>query len=250
MNVRHIVGMGGGGFSMEDDPALDDFVLSLARRSPPRLCLVPTASADSSDFLVQFYRAFSGRAVLNDLTLLGTPQRPRQPRKASDLERFVLEQDVLYVSGGSSVNLLALWRAHGLDRILRLAWEQGVVLAGISAGLVCWFEASITTAFGEPRPLYDGLGLLQGSASPHYDMSPGRRARYRALIQEGMPEGYGVDECAALHFRGTELAEVVSSRPDAYAYRLTRGPDGVTETRLPTRYLGAGGAAAESGEDA
>lgn len=245
--LRHIVGMGGGGFSMDDEPLLDDFVLQLARRSPPRLCLVPTASSDSSDFIVQFYRAFNGRAVLNDLTLLGTPQRPRQPPRARDLERFVLEQDILYVSGGSTLTLLALWRAHGLDLILRKAWERGVVLAGISAGLVCWFEAHISSAFGEPQPIYDGLGLLEGSASPHYDVSPGRRAKYASLIQGGMPEGYGVDECAALHFVGTELAEVVSSRPDAYAYRLARGPEGVTETRLPTRYLGAATVAERDG---
>jgi dipeptidase E len=230
--TRHIVGLGGGGFSMEpENRLLDDFILSLSRRRPARLCLIPTASGDESSFILSFYRAFSGRAICSDLTLI----EARRTRSTDALERFVLEQDIVYVSGGSSVNLLALWRAHGLDRILRTAWENGVVLAGISAGLVCWFEDSITSSFGAPTRLGGGLGLLKGSACPHYDASPGRRARYRSMIGEGLPEGYGVDDSAALHFVGTELVEVVSSISDAAAYRVTA----TQEERLPTRFLGA-----------
>jgi dipeptidase E len=233
--VRRILGMGGGGFLMEpDNPLLDDYVLSLARRQPARLCFVPTASGDSSDVIVKFYRAFSGRAVLNDLCLIGTPQRPAQPPRSSMLERFVLEQDILYVGGGSALDLLALWRAHRLDRVLRAAWEQGVVLAGMSAGMICWFENSITTAFGAPAPLGDGLGFLKGSASPHFDASPSRRVGYRKLIAEGLAPGYGVDDSAALYFEGSELIEAVSSREDAHAYRVTADGD----EEIPTRYLG------------
>jgi peptidase E len=229
---RHIVGLGGGGFSMEpENPLLDDFILSLSRRQPARVCLIPTASGDESSFILSFYRVFSGRAICSDLTLLG----PRQTRAPSSLEQFILDQDIVYVSGGSTVNLFALWRAHGLDRIMRTAWERGVVLAGISAGLVCWFEDSITSSFGSPRRLGEGLGFLKGSACPHFDASPGRRARYRSMIGEGLPEGYGVDDSAALHFVGTELVEVVSSISDAAAYRVTA----TQEERLPTRYLGA-----------
>jgi peptidase E len=118
---------------------------------------------------------------------------------------------------------------------MRTAWERGVVLAGISAGLVCWFEDSITSSFGSPRRLGDGLGFLKGSACPHFDASPSRRADYRSMISDGLPEGYGVDDSAALHFEGTELVEVVSSISDATAYRVTA----THEERLPTRYLGA-----------
>jgi len=237
--VRHIVGMGGGGFSSEpDNPLLDDFVLSLAPRTPARLCFVPTASGDSTNYLVKFYRAFRGRAVLDDLTLTGSAQLPRHPLQTSELEAFVLEQDVLYVGGGNTANMLALWRTHGLDRVLRKAWEQGIVLAGLSAGLICWFEASLSDSFGPPAALHDGLGLLSGSACPHYDGDPARRELYRGLVAEGFPEGYAIDDGAALHFEGTSLSQVVTSRPLARAYRLTRTSAAISEEPLPTRYLG------------
>jgi peptidase E len=188
---------------------------------------------------VKFYRSFSGRAVLDDLTLFGSSMRARRPLATSDLERFVLQQDVLYVGGGNTANMLAVWRVHGLDRVLRTAWESGVVLAGLSAGLLCWFEASLSDSFGGQDALHDGLGFLSGSACPHYAATPSRRAAYHRAIEAGLPEGYGVDDYAALHYEGTRLASVVSSRPDASAYRVTRTSDGVSEERLPARYLGA-----------
>jgi dipeptidase E len=241
MTERHIVGMGGGGFHTEpENPLLDDFVLSLSRRSPARICLVPTASGDYRELIIRFYRAFSGRAIATDLTLLGSPQLPTNPPRSTQLESFVLEQDIIYVSGGNAVNMLALWRAHGLDRVLRKAWEQGVVMAGMSAGLICWFEEFIDSSLtGKPTRMRDGLGMLKGSASPHYDVAPARRAGYRSLVEQGLAEGYGVDESAALHFQGTEFVEAVCSRPDAAAYRIARGADGqVAEEKVPTRFLG------------
>ncbi len=243
MTERHIVGMGGGGFHMEpENPLLDDFVLSLSRRSPARICLVPTAGGDNRELIIRFYRAFSGRAVPTDLTLVGSPQLPTNPPRSSQLESFVLEQDIIYVSGGSAVNMLALWRAHGLDEVLRKAWEQGVVMAGMSAGLICWFEEFIDASMtGKPTRMRDGLGILKGSASPHFDAAGGaRHAGYRSMVEQGLAEGYGVDDGAALHFEGTELAEAVCSRPAAAAYRIARGADGrVGEEKLPTRFLGA-----------
>src|SRR5688500_12747400 len=111
----HIVAIGGGGFSMEpDNPLMDDFVLSLSRRQPARVCFIPTASGDSAEYLVNFYRAFSGRCVPSDLTLVGSPLLPRRPTRSSQLAEFIAEQDVIYVGGGNTANLLALWRAHGL----------------------------------------------------------------------------------------------------------------------------------------
>lgn len=125
--------------------------------------------------------------------------------------------------GGNTANMLAVWRVHGVDRILARAWEAGVVLAGLSAGSICWFES------GTP-----------GSHSPHYDGEPERRPTYQRLIAEStLPGGYAADDGAALVFRGTELVEAVASRPAARGYRVVRGPDGdAIETELPTRYLG------------
>ncbi len=225
--------MGGGGFSMEpDNPLLDDFVLSLTGKPQPKVCFVPTASGDASGYVVRFYQAFSAkRASASWLSLF--------PRTEAALREFVLAQDAIYVGGGSTVNLLAVWRAHGLDAILREAWNAGVVLCGVSAGALCWFNGGSTDSFGSGlSPVRDCLGFLPGSFCPHYDGEALRRSTYHQFIADGLPSGYAADDSAALHFVGTELAEVLSSRPSALAYRVARQGDGVTETPLATRFLG------------
>ena len=231
--------MGGGGFQMEpDNPLLDDHVLALARersgRETPRICLIPTATGDDLQVIADFERLFAPpRAEPRVLRLFA--------RVDEDMAAVVGEQDAVYVTGGNTANMLALWRLHGLDRVLREAWNAGVVMAGMSAGAICWFEACTTDSFGpELRPLHGGLGIVDGSLSPHYGGEAQRRPLFRRLIADGtVPPGYGVDDGAALIFRGRELAEVVTSAPDAAAYRVEPdGSGGAIETALPTRYLG------------
>jgi peptidase E len=227
--------MGGGGFSMEpENLALDRFVVSLARAARPRVCFLPTASGDADSYTVGFYRAFVELDCRpTDLQLFR--------RTVADLEAFVLSQDVIYVGGGNTASHLAVWRAHGLDAILRTAWRQGVVLCGISAGMNCWFQQSVTDSFGaaDLAPLHDGVGLLRGSCCPHYDGEERRRPTYLRLVESGeLMDGWAADDGAALVFAGEELEEVVSSRPRAAAYRVERTPDGVTECRVGARYLG------------
>jgi peptidase E len=222
--------MGGGGFSMDpDDPRLDAYVLGLARRPRPRVCFVGTASGESEGYAARFFRTFARHhdAVTTELTLF--------QRTVADLRGFVLEQDVVYVGGGSTANLLAVWRLHGLDAILREALDAGAILCGVSAGMNCWFEASTTDSFGpELAPLHDGLGFIAGSACPHYDGEPRRRPLYRRLVDAGFPPGHAADDGAALCFTAAdELVEAVASRPGARAYRLEPGG----ETALPTRAL-------------
>jgi dipeptidase E len=228
--------MGGGGFSMEpDNPLLDEFVLSLARSSRPRVCFLPTASGDADSYTVRFYRAFAALDCRpSDLRLFD--------RGVLDLESFVCAQDVIYVGGGNTANLLAVWRTHGIDRLLRRAWEEGVVLCGLSAGMNCWFTQSVTDSFGVSRlaPLHDGLGLLPGSCCPHYDGQAQRRPTFHRLISVGeLTDGWAADDGAALVFDGETLSEVVASRPEAAGYRVikTTGSQ-VTEQRIPARYLG------------
>jgi peptidase E len=234
-----IVALGGGGFSMEpENPLLDDFVLSLPRRKRPRVCFIPTASADSSMYIARFYRAFATRCHATDLTLFDPPGLPRQPPRSADLAAFVAQQDIFYVGGGNTAHLLAIWRAHGLDGLLRRAWRDGAVLTGISAGMLCWFEAGLTDSFGGLHRLNDGLGFIRGSACPHYDGEPERREAYRQIIASGAPPGYAVEDGVALHFVGRRLREVVSSRPNAAAYRVALRGSNVIEKRLPVRYLG------------
>jgi dipeptidase E len=233
---RRVVAMGGGGFSMEpENPLFDQFVLSLARSAPARVCFVPTASGDDPGYVAGFYRAFSGLECRpTDLALFD--------RTVSDLYSLVLAQDVIYVGGGNTASALAVWRAHGLDRVLRTAWDRGVVMCGLSAGMNCWFEGSVTDSFDRDRlaPLHDGLGLLPGSACPHYDGEEQRRPTFTRLVAAGeLADGWAADDGAALVFAGRELVEVVMSRPDAGAYRVERTPAGVSEVALPARYLGA-----------
>lgn len=235
----HIVALGGGGFATEpDNPLLDDFVLSLARRQPARVCFVPTASADSAQCIARFYRAFSGRCLPTDLTLFDPPALPRRPPTTGELAAFVAEQDVFYVGGGNTAHLLALWRLHGLDRLLFQAWRNGVVLAGISAGMLCWFEGGVTDSFGGLEALPDGLGFLEGTACPHYDGEAERAPRYRQLITEGLPGGYAVEDGVALHFVGRDFKEAVSSRASARAYRVALSAGQVVETPILARFLG------------
>jgi peptidase E len=235
----HVVAIGGGGFSMEpDNPLLDEFVLSQVRRNRPRICFVPTASGDSATYIARFYRAFSARCEVTDLTLFDPSALPRNPPRTADLAEFVATQDIFYVGGGNTAHLLATWRVHGLDKLLRRAWRRGAVLAGISAGMLCWFQDGLTDSFGGLNALGDGLGLIKGSACPHYDGEAERRDSYHRHIARGMPAGYAADDGVALHFVGRRLQDVISSRPDAGAYHVALSRGKVVEKRLAVRYLG------------
>ncbi|MEN8706491.1 MAG: peptidase E [Nocardioides marinisabuli] len=225
-----ILTMGGGGFSMADDrsvPApLDDFLLALVE-SPrgagglPRVCFVGTASGDAAGYAEGFETAFRGRAETSVLPLFYYDQIP-----GGDLRAHVLAQDVVYVGGGSTANLLALWRLHGLDEVLREAAAAGTVLAGISAGMNCWYEGSVTDSYGPLAALPDGLGLLPGSACPHYDGEAERRPTYLDLVGTGaLPTGYAAHDGVALLWRDGELVEAVSERQGAGAYRVHRAGD-------------------------
>src|SRR3984957_9119132 len=214
--------MGGGGFSMEpENPLLDEVVLAKARSPRPRVCFLPTASGDSAQYVANFYRAFSALDCRPaDLQLFD--------RAVLDLESFVLAQDVIYVGGGNTASLAAVCRVHGLVLILRRAWEQGVVLCGLSAGMNCWFTESVTDSFGSARlaALHDGLGLLPGSCCPHYDGEEQRRPVYQRFIAAGeLADGWAADDGAALVFHGESLSEVVASRPGVAAYRVDKSAE-------------------------
>ena len=225
--------MGGGGFSMEAEVSvLDDYVLSLAPAREPRVCLLPTAGGDSEEQIRRFHIAFGDRLCAPSvISLFRLGQYP------VPLREHLLAQDIIYVGGGSMINLLALWRAHGLDAILREAWQAGIVLAGLSAGSMCWFEAGITKGLGLPVPAA-GLGFLPGSNSVHYDGEPERRPAFLEAIASGaLPAGYGVDDGVGLLFRGTRLAEVVASKPGVRAYRVDAVEGSAREHELEPRVL-------------
>ncbi len=225
---RHIVAMGGGGFG-SGNPMLDRYALSLVDAERPKVCFIPTASGDDAGYTLEFYKAYSSYGcdphVLNLFN-----------REVADIRSFLLDMDMVYVGGGSTANLLTVWRLHGVDESLREAWQEGVVLAGLSAGANCWFEASTTDSFlvGKAELLSDGLGFLPGSYCPHYTSEPERRPNYLSLVASGqLPDGYACEDGAAVHFVGSALHAAVSVDGDAAAYRVAREGDQAVETALP-----------------
>jgi peptidase E len=226
MAEPQIVALGGLG---EDGEAgvLIRFVLGLTGKERPRVCLIPTASAERPELIVTFYEELSGFAECSHLSFFPWPPE--------GLRELVLSQDALFVTGGNTANMLAIWRAHGFEQIVREAWEQGVVLAGSSAGMICWFEAGVTDSYGPQLDgMRDGLGFLPGSACPHYDGEERRRPVYQELVAAGFPSGIAADDAVGLHFVGTELKEAVAAREGGRAYRVEPG----SETPLEPRFLG------------
>ena len=217
----------GGSASEEETRRLLAYVVGLAGKPSPRVCVVPTAVGDAADSVLRLYGLLPEEARTSHL--------PFFPWPPSDLRRFVLEQDVIFVGGGNTANMLAIWRVHRFDEIAREAWESGIVLSGWSAGMICWFEAGVTDSFGpQLKGLRDGLGFLPGSACPHYDSEKLRRPVYTKLVAEGFPPGVAADDGVGLHYVDTELIEVVSVQEGAAAYRVAA--DG--EAPLPARLLG------------
>ena len=223
---QQIVGLGGGADTEEQRRRLAGYALEQTGKERPRVLFVPTAVADAPDAIVTFHERYAGFAELSHLRFFPWPP--------PNLRELVLEQDAICVSGGNTANMLAIWRVHGVDTLLREAWERGIVLYGGSAGMICWFEASVTDSFGpQLEGMRDGLGFLPGSACPHYDGEVRRRPRYRELVDGGFPEGIAADDGVAVHYVGTELHAVVSVREGAAAYRVTR--EG--EERLAARLI-------------
>jgi dipeptidase E len=233
---RSIFAMGGGGFTMEPaNPLLDDYVLSLAAAKQPRILFLPTASGDTTAQINAFKGRFGGRTCVAESLSLFRLRDAGRP-----LEEMVLEQDILYVGGGSMRNLLAIWRAHGLDKLLVEAWERGIVLAGLSAGAMCWFHWGVTRSSGPPEPIA-GLGLLEGSLSVHADGEPERLPVWLNLVRDGViPGGWALDDGVGMLFRGHQLERIVSSRPGAEAQRVDAIAGEVVRRRIAPELLGGG----------
>jgi len=223
---RQIIALGGGGDTPAQSALLWSYVLDVVGKGRPRMLYVPTAIGDSESGTVSFYDRFARRTEASHLLTF--------PYPPDDLRGLILSQDAICVSGGNTANMLAIWKVHGIDLLLREAWESGIVLWGASAGMICWFEAGITDSFGPLLAGLDCLGFLPGSACPHYDGEELRRPRYHELVADGFPEGIAADDGVAVRYSGTEIAEIVSCRPGAAAYRVTRGG----ERQLESRSLG------------
>ena len=226
MPERHIVGLGGAGSTDEETRRLLAYVVGLADADAARVCVVPTAVGDDAEAVLRLYGLLPRGAIPSYV--------PFFPWPPAGLRELALGQDVIFVGGGNTANMLAIWRVHGFDGILREAWEAGIVLTGWSAGMICWFEACVTDSFGPQLDgMRDGLGFLAGSACPHYDGEERRRPVYTRLVAEGFPAGIAADDGVGVHYVGAELTDVVTVRPAAAAYRIEPN----RESRLDARLL-------------
>lgn len=230
---RQIIALGGGGFSVEpENLALDRYILAQARVSEPAVAFVPTASGESDNYIVRFYTAY-----------LGLPCRPSHLaffRRTPDLRSYLLTQDVIYVGGGNTKSMLAVWREWGFPELLREAWESGIVLAGISAGAICWFEQGVTDSFADQLRVIDCLGFLPGSCCPHYSGEADRRPSFHRLLRHGeIAPGFAIDDGAGIHYTNKQVHRVVASRKGATAYRVHATGAEVREEPMPVEYLAA-----------
>ena len=217
MPEPQILGMGG-----YAGDVLLEHALKVARG--PRVLYVPTASAEDPGSIVLWYERLRGRAELTHLSFFPWPP--------DNLRELALAHDLILVSGGNTANALAIWKVHGFDEVLREAWQEGILLAGWSAGMICWFEQGVTDSFGPQLAAMDCLGFLPGSACPHYDGEERRRPVYTQLVADGLSAGIAADDDVGVHFVGTELREVVTSREGATAYRVTRDGEQALDARL------------------
>ena len=239
--MSKLIAIGGGGFLMEpENQLLDRYCLDCTGKTIPKVCFISTASGDSEDFLSRFEQSFSRYPChRSHLTFF------RKPRTGSiflndNLEQNLLNQDLIYVGGGNTRAMLAVWQEWNLGEILKKAWKSRVVIAGMSAGAICWFEygGSDSTYCGKLSPL-PGLGLIKGSCTPHYDGELNRRPDFHSLIKSGrIPSGIGIDDGAAVLFEGQQIIEVVASRPKAKAYKVKLEEGELMEQSIAARYLG------------
>lgn len=207
-------------------------MLDQAHKPHPKICFVGTASGDSQEYIDRFYAAFkkldcepSHLSVFNGPTV--------------DLRSYVLDKDIIYVGGGNTRNLIVLWKEWGLDHIFREAWENGIVLAGLSAGSLCWFEQGVTDSTPGKLTSLNCLGFLKGSNCPHYDGEAERRPAYQRFILSGeLNAGIAADDGVGVHYVGEQVKQIVSSRPKAKAYSVDRKGNTILEVPMSTLFLG------------
>ncbi|MCX5921759.1 MAG: peptidase E [Candidatus Dependentiae bacterium] len=220
---KQIIAIGGNGLS-KDSPKLEQYIIAQTKKANPKICFLPQASSESKEYIIRFYDTFGSLgAKPSTLSLFG--------RVKNGWEQHLLDQDIIYVGGGNTKSMLALWRAWGVDNVLRQAYEQGTILAGVSAGAICWFEQAVTDSVW-PLGIIPGLGFLEGSCCPHYDSEPERRPTYIEKVNSGiiMP-GIALQDYVAAHFIDNKLAHMISSKDSRQAFYVSANKEEVINTR-------------------
>ena len=227
--MRQIIAMGGGGFSMEpDNPLLDQYILNQSPEIKPKICFLPTASRDAEGYIEKFYQSFKTLSCIPfHLTM--------EDLKKNETKEILLEQDILYVGGGDTGWMLDFWREYGVDKWLADAWEEGIILAGLSAGAICWYEESLGEMQNHGYETLRGLGFLKGCYFPHFDTELEDREAFLKLVKNGQfPIGDVADDGVAFHYIDTKLHKIISSRLNAKGYQLS----GSHMKEMSVNYLG------------
>ena len=236
-----IIALGGGGVGLDKfNLAIDNYKIKASGKKKPKIAFIPTAVGDSAFAIERFYRVFpSERAIASHLPLFSRDQR--------DLEDYLLNQDIIEVSGGNTANMLSIWEIHGIDKILEKAWQNGIVLTGASAGMICWYECSVTDSFGPSsslvspglginnrtmlKELKTGLGFLKGSACPHYNGEEDRKPTYEKLIKNKiLSDGIALDDYVGAHYINNKLIKLITPKNGSKGYEVSLKNNVVKET--------------------
>lgn len=214
--MKQIIAIGGGGFTAPESPLkLEKYLLSLVQRDKPKICFLPQASNESPEYIVKFFETFIKLGAQPSwISLFGRVQ--------SSWQQQLLDQDIIYVGGGNTKSMMALWQCWGMDNVLKEAYHKGIILSGISAGAICWFEDGITDSVW-PLGTVKGLGLLKGSVCPHFDSEVERQAVYRTKVNDGeIPPGIALEDHTAAHFINDTLHAIVSSADNQKVIRVKK----------------------------
>jgi dipeptidase E len=224
MITRKILVYGAG-----SNPRFVKYAAALTNKELPRLCYLPTASGDNPDLINNWYAQCSALNVKAFVQRMFISSYEQQ----ASFEDVLLSMDAIFVGGGNTLNMMAIWKAQGIDKILKTAWESGIVLAGGSAGSLCWFEEGTTDSRPKEISKVECLGFLKGSHCPHYDSEVTRRPMYQGYISRGeLKPGYACDDRAAIYFEGNEVKKVLTLSSDSNAYYVSLENGQVVEKKL------------------
>lgn len=222
---KQIIALGGGGFSEEENSSLDSYILQQSEKEIPRICFVPTASNDAQGYIEKFIQAFRSLNCEPTVIALSDPSR--------NLKEFVQQQDIIYVGGGNTEYMLQRWRETGLDLLFRHAYERGTILAGLSAGAMCWFQYGITDQKQNGFRSIEGLGLLNGTFCPHANKGLGYFEVFeQLLLEDEVPSGYACEDNLGLHFINGKLVEIIRSQDTASGFYIEKKGKQVTVNNL------------------
>ena len=228
MHIKNIVAIGGGGFGRSlGSLEIEKYIISLVNKRNPRICFIPTASGDNDLYKLNFYRAFSKlNCVTSHIDFFS---------RTENLEEIVLTQDIIYVGGGNTKSMLAVWKEWKLDALLHKAYLKGTILCGVSAGSICWYEKGVTDSWASNLSILDCLSFLKGNNCPHYDGEKDRRPSVHNFIKDGKIDScYASDDGAALHFINGELYKSVSFYRDAESYLIKLDSnENIVEKKIP-----------------